>query len=51
MPDDVVRIQISTEPYQNNYGKDHKANAVVDFGEEGHQKYKEGSIVGNPNNG
>ena len=47
-----VDIQISTEPYKNNYGKRYKAHTVVDCRKKkGEQKNPEGSIVSLPNKG
>jgi hypothetical protein len=42
--DDVVRIQISTEPDKNNYGKRYKARAVFDWRKKWEQKKEKGSI-------
>jgi hypothetical protein len=49
--EDVVRIQIKTEPYKNNHGKRNKADTVVDCRKKGKQKNPEGSIVSRPNKG
>ena len=47
----VIRIQIQTEPYGNNYGKHNEARAVVDEGKKGKQKNPEGSVISLPNEG
>jgi hypothetical protein len=49
--EDVVQIQIYTEPYKNNYGKRDKARTVVDCRKKGQQKNPEGSIICHPNEG
>ena len=49
--EDVVRIQIKTEPYCNNGGKRHKARAVVDDRKKGKQKNPEGSVICLPDQG
>ena len=36
--EDVVRIQIGTESYKNDYGKCYKARAVGDWRKKGEQK-------------
>jgi hypothetical protein len=35
--EDVVQIQVSTEPDSNNYGKEYKARTVVDYPNTGKQ--------------
>jgi hypothetical protein len=47
--EDVVRIQIKSEPYKNNYGKRNKARTVVDDRKKGKQKNPEDSIISIPN--
>ena len=49
--EDVVQIQIYTEPYKNNYAKHDKSRTVVDRRKKGQQKNPEGSIIGHPNKG
>jgi hypothetical protein len=45
--EDVVHIQISNGPYQNNCGKRDEACVVVDYlGKGKHNGYPEGNIVG-----
>ena len=47
--EDVVRIQIKSEPYKNNYGKRYKARTVVDYRKKGKQKNPEDDIISIPN--
>jgi len=48
---DVIRIQIQTEPYGNNYGKHNEARAVVDDRKKRKQKKPEGNVISLPNEG
>jgi hypothetical protein len=49
--EDVVRIQISPEPYKNNYGKQYKARTVFHCRKKGQQKNPEDNIIDYPNKG
>jgi hypothetical protein len=44
--EDVVRIQIQSEPYKNNDGKRYKARTVFHCRKKGKQKNPKGSIIG-----
>jgi hypothetical protein len=46
--DDVVRIQISSEPDKNNYGKQYKSRPIFHGRKEGQQKNPKGDIIGYP---
>ncbi len=46
--EDVVPIEISTEPYNNNYSQHHKTRIVGDcLGKGKHYRYPPDNIVGN----
>lgn len=49
--EDVVGIQVSGEPYQDNDSKDDEAGAVIDHREERQQKNPEGGIISRPDQG
>jgi hypothetical protein len=49
--EDVVRIQIKTEPYEYGHGKQHKARTVFHCREKGEQKYPKGDVISHPDKG
>jgi hypothetical protein len=49
--EDIIRIQIRTEPYKNNYGKGDKARTVFHGRKKGKQKNPEGKIISLPDQG
>ncbi len=48
---DVVRVQISAKPYQNNCREGDEAGTVLYDRKKGKQKNPEGGIIGHPDQG
>jgi hypothetical protein len=49
--ENVVRIQISPEPYKDNYSKRDKARTVVNYRKKGKQENPKDNVISHPNKG